>query len=488
MKQLRDYQANSINLVRGSLASGKKHPMLQLSTGAGKTLIAANIVKSARAKNKRVIFVVPALSLINQTVEAFRQEGLTEVGVIQADHPLTNYSKPIQIASIQTVSRRKHIPDADLVIVDEAHVQFKSLYTWMERWNAIPFVGLSATPWSKGLGKHYDDLLIGATTKDLIDRGYLSDFKVFAPSTPDLSKVRTLAGDYHEGDLSAVMGDSSVIGSVVGNWLEKGLNLPTLCFGVDRAHAKALALEFQQNGVETAYIDAYTDITERDEISQRFRSGEVKVICNVGTMTTGVDLDVRCLILARPTKSESLFVQIIGRCLRTAEGKDYALIFDHTGSHTRLGFVTDIGKTSLCHGEPNKDSASERDEPLPKECSQCHFLKPAKVHECPACGHKPEKQSGVQHESGHLVELKAKDTAAVARNRRWNINQKTYWYHQLVSYGACHGYKDGWAKNKYRDYFSVWPNKIARGMADPTPEFLSWVKHSQIKYSKGRAA
>lgn len=179
------HQLTAIDLIWRSMAAGHRRPVLMMATGAGKTKTAAAIVKRALAKGKRVVFVVPARELIDQTVAAFRKEGILEIGVIQADHPETDPTRQVQIASAQTLARRA-LPAADLVIVDEAHRIQRRVFEWMKLCPKLPFIGLSATPWTKGLGKHYDDLIIGATTQQLIREGYLSPFRVFAPSHPDL--------------------------------------------------------------------------------------------------------------------------------------------------------------------------------------------------------------------------------------------------------------------------------------------------------------
>jgi|ADGO01.1.fsa_nt_gi DNA or RNA helicases of superfamily II len=148
-------------------------------------MLGAAIVEGALAKGNRVIFTVPALSLVDQTVIALWNEGIHDVGVIQGDHELTNASRPVQVASVQTLMRRE-IPAADVVVIDEAHKVFDLYGRWMSApgWERVPFIGLSATPWTKGLGRLFDDLLIAATTEDLIRDGYLSPFRVFAPSHP----------------------------------------------------------------------------------------------------------------------------------------------------------------------------------------------------------------------------------------------------------------------------------------------------------------
>ena len=487
MKPLRPHQASALDLLRRSLGTGHRRPMVQAPTGFGKTVLASHIVAGALAKGNRVIFVVPTLSLIDQTVEAFSADGITDVGVLQGAHEMTDPSKPVQVASVQTLMRRR-IPDANLVVIDEAHRWFEFYAEWMAQWDAIPFVGLSATPWTKGLGKHYDDLIIAASTQDLIDAGYLSSFRVFAPSKPDLTGVRTVAGDWHEGDLGAAMNKAPLIADIVSTWKERGENRPTLAFAVDRAHAKAIQADFQAAGVSCGYVDAYTERPERRVIAERFRRGEFQVVANVGCLTTGVDWDVRCIILARPTKSEILFTQIIGRGLRTAHGKQTCLILDHSDTHARLGFVTDIHHDTLSTGK-HQESTRVVEPPKPKECPKCKFMKPAKVHECPECGFKPEARSEVEHVAGVLAEMVRNEKAAAKANRTTSPERKAEFFGELKWIARERGYSEGWAAHKYKSKFGVWPNahKHARP-AQPTPETLSWVHSQQIRYAKRRVA
>lgn len=480
MKILHPHQHKAIDLVRTSLGSGRKRPMLQCPTGFGKTVVSSAIIQSALAKGKRVIFCVPAVSLIDQTVESFYNDKIFDIGVLQADHPMTDYSKPVQVASVQTLMRRKNIPDADLVIIDEAHRWFKFYSEWMEQWNAVPFVGLSATPWTKGLGKHYDDLIIAATTGEMIEAGYLSSFEVYAPSAPDLSKCRTVAGDYHEGDLSDVMDQPPLIADVVQSWKKFAEDRPTLCFAVDCAHAKHLTERFQGAGIPTGYVDAYTPPEEREGVKRKFHSGEYKVVVNVGCLTTGVDWDVRCIVLARPTKSEILFTQIIGRGLRTAEGKDHCLILDHTNTHENLGFVTDIHHESLCDGKTKKSSQSKPKERLPKKCPKCAVIKQVGVHQCPNCGFAPEKQTDLTEADGELKRMKG--------NKRAKMADKQAFYSGLLTYARTKGYSDGWAANSYREYYGVWPNQLQKQSGEIPDACKSFIRHKQIKFAKRKAA
>lgn len=483
MKPLRPHQQAAIAMLRRSLGTGHRRPMVQAPTGFGKTILAAHIVQGALDKGNRVCFVVPAISLIDQTVRSFHADGIEAVGVMQGIHEMTDRTQPVQVASVQTLMRRPK-PDVNVVIVDEAHRWFDFMGEWMADWDAIPFIGLSATPWTKGLGKHYDDLIIAATTEDLIRDGYLSKFRVFAPSKPNLSGVRTVAGDYHEGDLAEVMNQQALVADLVSTWQQRAEGRPTLAFGVDRAHAKAIQADFQRAGISCGYIDAYTERPEREAIARQFNAGALKVVANVGCLTTGIDWDVRCIVLARPTKSEILFTQIIGRGLRTAEGKEDCLILDHSDTHQRLGFVTDIHHTKLSNGA--RAETRERMEKLPKECPSCKFLRPAGVATCPACGFKPEPRSTVEQIDGELEELVRSQKK---RNRVYSSDDKAQFYGELAWIARERGYSEGWASNQYRAKFGVWPNAYKGSPAvPPSAETRSWVKSQQIRYAKRRSA
>ena len=482
---LRDYQLDAISKLRQSLQAGSRRPVMQAPTGAGKTIIAAAIVEMARDKGKKVLFCVPALSLINQTVERFEERGIYEIGVIQAMHERTDYTQPVQVCSVQTLNRRS-IPKADLVIIDEAHVSFKFYHEWFNdpEWKNVPFIGLTATPWAKGMGKIWDDLIICTTTQDLIDLGHLSDFKTFAPSHPDLSKVKTVAGDYDLKGLGEAMDKNTLVADIVSTWLEKGKGLPTILFAVNRAHAQNLKKQFEMFGVKAAYMDAYTDLEERQAIAKQFADGDVEVVCNVGVLTTGVDWDVRCIILARPTKSEILYTQMIGRGLRTANGKDHCLILDHSDTTLRLGFVTDIHHDELDDGKKKQAKKQEKKERLPKECPKCAFLKPVGVRKCPVCAHEPEPYADIDHRAGELLEL-TKERKQLAKD--WSFEQKQQFYRELIGYTQIKGFKKGWAYWSYKDRFGVAPsNRFDDGGVIPSDATMAWVRHRNIAKAKAK--
>lgn len=487
-----DHQAIALHLLRQSLKAGHKRPMIQAPTGFGKTRLGAAIVEGALRKGRRVVFTVPSISLIDQTVEAFGEDGITEkeIGVMQADHPLTNFMRPIQIASVQTLEKRE-LPYTDIVVVDEAHRAHQIIFKWMAERPELPFVGLSASPWTRGLGKHYDDLIVAATTKDLIAQGFLSPYRVFAPSHPDLSGVATVntthGRDYSESQLGEAMDKPELTADIVSTWLQRGENRPTLCFAVNRAHARSLEQQFQNAGVTTAYVDAFTERNDRNKIGEHFDAGRVKVVVNVGCLTTGVDWDVRCLILARPTKSEILYVQIIGRALRTADGKDDALILDHSDTTLKLGFVDSIHHDTLDDGKPKPPraaaAATEEKVKLPKECASptCDYVKPAGVHKCPACGFEPVHRQDVIVRDGDLVQL-----AGMGPRQTRQVKQK-FWS-GLLWYCRTRSYSRGWASHKYREKFGVWPQNLTDIEMQPDADCRNFVKAGQIKFAKGLEA
>jgi superfamily II DNA or RNA helicase len=492
---LRPLQVDLIQNINTAIAEGSRRIVAQAPTGFGKTIVAAAITTTAIAQRKRVIFTVPAISLVDQTVEKFWAEGIRDIGVIQANHWLTDYSKPVQIASIQTLQRRyqagdglsRSVPAADVVMIDEVHRWHDFYGDWLSDplMTDVPVIGLSATPWRRGLGRYFDKLIIGATTGELVDAGYLSKFRVFAPNSPDLSNVRTVAGDYREDDLGKVMNKDGLVADVVGTWIERAENRPTLCFAVDRAHAKHLETKFQAAGTTAGYIDAYTPSAERKRIAEAFQRGKLKVVCNVGCLTTGIDWDVRCIILARPTKSEMLFVQMIGRGLRTADGKADCLILDHSDNHTRLGFVTGIHHDDLDDGKPTAKAEPKKAEALPKKCPKCTFLKPPKLLTCPCCGFKPEPKCTIVNRDGELIELTDRRTVkAIAL-----AQDKIAFFQQLKCYAANRNYKPGWAGFQFKEKFGHWPNGLDHlPPLDPSPAVLSWIRSRQIAWAKGRAA
>lgn len=366
------------------------------------------------------------------------------------------------------------------MIVDEAHIQFREINRLMDERPDVFFIGLTATPWSQGMGLRWQDLVIPCTISSLIEDGFLSKFTVYAPDVPDLSRVKVERGDYVEGQLAELMGESKLVGNVVGNWLARGEDRPTLVFGVNRAHAKAMMLQFINAGVSAAYVDGFTDSVERSVINRRFRAGEVRVICSVRTMTTGVDLPVSCIVDAAPTKSEALHCQKIGRGLRVNPGTEDLVVFDHAGNSLRLGLVTDIHHSSLDNTKPGsraKSSAklTKAAEALPKPCSACEALFTGLV--CPACGHERPPAHGVKTADGELVILSGKKSVA-------SREDKARFYGMALWLDAERNKGGRLAKGLFKGKFGSWPDRIYADPIPPDAEFMSYERSRRIAYAK----
>lgn len=477
-KQLRKHQAKAIEQIRHSIGTGNKRVVCEAATGFGKTLTAAKIIEGALAKGNSVIFTAPAISLIDQTVAAFENEGIRDIGVMQSNHPRTDPLAKVQVCSVQTLARRE-IPEAALVIVDECHLRARVIDQLMDERDDVVFMGMSATPWAKGMGLRWQDKVCPITIGELIGAGYLSEFRVFAPDIPDMTGIKTVAGDFHEGQTADLMEGKALMASVVDTWLEKGENRPTLLFGVNRAHAKQLSESFDRAGVATAYCDAFTDVVERQLIERRFRAGEVKIACSVRTLTTGVDWPVSCIIDAAPTKSVMLHVQKIGRGLRVNEGTEDLLVLDHAGNSLRLGLVTDIHFDRLDDTKPGEKQKSERKEKLPKECANCAALHTGLT--CPFCGHERKPVAGVETVDGELIELTPKKKAAPDRAEKQKFYSMALWL------AAQRGYKPGWAANLYRKKMGCWPRGLDECPAEPDQSFLNYEKSRRIAFAKRKA-
>ena len=254
-----------------------------------------------------------------------------------------------------------------------------------------------------------------------------------------------------------------------------------MVFATSIAHSKHIVEQFNSIGVAAEHIDYHHDDDERALILDRFARRETRILSNVGLLAEGWDCPAtEVMILARPTRSLIRFIQMVGRVLRIADGKKQALLLDHSGSTKRLGHPCDDLPLELDDGNPKKSGADkrERTEPLPKACPSCHYMKPAKVHACPACGFAPERQSDVLVVDGELVKM----------DRKKPIKRETgQWiYSQFLGYAESKGYKSGWAFHKYFEF----TGKEARGLrqvsAAPTAELLGWIRSRQIATAKAQ--
>jgi DNA repair protein RadD len=473
MKVLRPYQERAIEQLRDGIRAKVKRQVLQLCTGAGKTLIAASMTNSARDKGRRVMFLCDRIELIDQASARFDEEGIPH-GVIQGNHYRWQPHQLVQIATIQTLVNRDFIMP-DLVFVDECHAGGKRLNDFIQQLDSV-VIGLSATPFTRGLGKVYQRLVTGPSTSELIALGNLVPPVVYAPSEPDLSGVKVVAGEYEENALAEVMDQPAIIGDIVQTWLQRGQNRQTIGFAVNVAHSKHLVEQIIAAGVEAEHIDGYTNPRERALTIERFRRGDTKIVFNVGILDQGFDNpQASCLIYARPIKSSlALYIQMGGRVLRSFPGKTDAIILDHSGNTVRHGFLTDPLPEELDDGKPKKKSEAKPKPKEPPTCPTCKYVKPRGVSVCPKCGHEAKLPNEVFAEAGELVQLV-------------KTEGKKQIYGEIKFIQRERGYSDGWLAHTYRKFTGVWPRSMdGVEPIEPTEWTRRRVKHLQIAYAKAQ--
>ena len=484
--ELRPYQVAAVQALRKTMAAGFRRLILSSPTGSGKTEIGFEIIRGAQAKGKKVAFLANRLHLVDQTCRRLTQAGF-EYGLIQGQNTNAPW-RSILVCSIQSVAQRG-LPDVDLLVIDEAHAAAGTA-AYRDVMQGKPVIGLTATPYSKGLGKHYQDLggalfervVTAARIQDLIDQGYLVSADIWAPSEPDLSGVKITAGDYNEKDLGEAVDKPTLVGDIVSHWLRLANNTPTVVFATNIAHSKHIRDEFLASGVAAEHLDCYVDDDERREILERIASGETTVVCNVGVLAEGWDFPAcKTLILARPTKSLIRYLQMAGRVLRPYPGKERAIILDHSGAVRRIGFPWDYFGQHLDDGKPKKVSNIEKEQPerLPTPCPKCAFMRPPRVLLCPSCGFESKHPNEVHQVDGQLVQVTGKPKAqkTLKEMGRYSI------YGQLCALAGARDKGDGWIKANYKEIFGTWPNRQETHFEEPSPELLSWIRYKQIQWA-----
>lgn len=478
---LYDIQEQIVSACRNELRYCKRL-ILMCATGAGKTVIATWMIKEAYKKNLTCLFVCDRISLINQTSVVFSDYGILH-GIYQADNPMYAPDLPVQIGSIQTLARRKQ-RDYDFIVFDEIHSFFKAHETILNHNKDSFFLGLSATPFSKGLGEHFDKHIEPVPMKELIRLGYLCDFEVYGPDTIDLSKVRTRKGEYREDDLEKEANTPELVADVLKTWLKLAKGMKTIIFGVKVSHGRHIEKTFVKHGILAREINGYMKKDSEggaNEIIEDFRNNKFKVLIGVEMPVKGLDVpDVECVVFATATKSHSKWIQGCGRGLRYHKDKEKCIIIDHGSNCERLGFPDEYEFTKLDNGNHQriKDRDKKTFEKLPKKCVSCDFIKPIGVRKCPACGFEPKHIEEVETIDGELKKLK---------REKYIMGQKQSFLSQLNQYALDKGYNIGWSSHKYREKFGVWPRSLDKTAREPPgKEVLKFITHLNIRYAKAK--
>jgi superfamily II DNA or RNA helicase len=479
--------------LREDVKRGNRRVVLQVATGGGKTRLMGEIILDARKKGSKVVFCVPLKTLVDQTVKEFQEAGITDIGVIQAQHAMTDWSASVQVASIQTLIRRP-IPEADLIIWDECHIRSAGLSKLIEseQWKNKVVIGLSATPWTKGLGLQWDELVVCGTTRELIESGVLCPYRIMVPDDehkPNRNGVKIKDGEFVDVEAIKELSRPGIVGNVVDTWLEHGPGFETFLFGQNCAHARSLQTEFNERGISCGYIDGDSEEDEIVAMWKKYESHEYKVIASVGCLIAGVDRHVRCIILSMMTKSRMKYMQIVGRSFRTnGDSEKVALILDHGGNTLALGEPVDIQYDHLDTSKPGEKGPAfkeEQEPPRPRECPHCHYLMQRASKNCPVCGQLMVhlKDNDIVHEDGELVEY---GSGKKGKKPEHTQAEKQEWYSGFLTLAAERKKDKTWAVERFRAKFKEFPGGLNSVPGPTSEQILSYDRYMRIRYIKGK--
>ncbi len=378
---LRDYQQNWIEQIVAAWNRGIRRVLAQLPTAAGKTVAVAHISNDFFKEGKKVLVIAHRLELVEQAAEKLSAVIGSTVGIIKHGFPL-HPERNIQVASIQSLVRRnlaQILPSVGLLICDEAHLACASSYRQIFSFYQKAWVlGVTATPQrtdGQGLKDLFEHLVEGISTSTLIQQGVLSQFRLFATdqtiSTVGIKKSR---GDFLASELALAVNSQVGVADVFDNWRKYAAGLRTVIFASSLEHSKALAEHFLAQGVAASHLDGDTDLSSRRDILKRFRSGQTQVITNYQILAEGYDCpELECVYCVRPTESQTLWLQMLGRVLRTSPNKSGATIIDLTDNWKKHGLPDDERDWSL---EPASAKRESHRSGL-RQCSHCtHVFKP----------------------------------------------------------------------------------------------------------------
>ena len=439
---LRPYQQQLITDIRLQYQLGHRQVLAVLPTGGGKTVIFSHIAQSVAKKGNRVCILVHRQELLDQASRSLTAMGVPH-GRIAAGRGM-DLSHAVQVASVQTLARRLHLLPREffqLLVVDEAH--HSNAGTWSKvvaHFASARLLGVTATPVrgdGRGLGEHYQAMVQGPSAAWLTEQGFLAPATVLAPPGFNASGLRKRMGDFDAK--AAEQRVASIVGDCYSHYCQHLSGQTAIAFCCSVAHAEAVADLFKRQGIAAASIDGSMDTGKRRQLLEDLGTGRLKVLTSCALIGEGVDVpSVGGCILLRPTQSEALHLQMIGRCLRPQSGKR-AVILDHVGNTLRLGHHLEEREWTL-EGVTKRDREKA---PSVKVCPKCFAAMASAAQQCGECGHEFRAEvRELKVVPGELQEL----TAQVRKREQSSASD----LQALRELAQQRGYKRGWAERVHQ--------------------------------------
>jgi superfamily II DNA or RNA helicase len=460
-------------------------------TGAGKTYLGLRVCNEAVQRGKRAVFLCDRTTLINQTSEVADRYGMSQHGIIQANHWRRRPEELFQIASVQTIAKRQFWPQVDVLVVDEAHTTYKAWTDFAKETDAT-VIGLSATPFTAGLGKIFTNLVNATTMHDLTENGVLVPMRIFSCRKPDMEGAETKGGEWT--DKAAEERELLIVGDVVADWHRYGDNRKTIIFGATIKHCEELCRQFINSGVMAAMFTSETTDKERQLLLDEYRKPDshLKILISVEALAKGFDVpDVGCVCDARPLrKSLSTAIQMWGRGLRSSPdtGKTDCRLLDFSGNIVRFfEDFSDIyfnGLEKLDDGDKLDKKIRTQEEHEVKGCPKCGY-KPFHKR-CMACGYERVSKQVSVAVPGQMSEI----FIGEGKNKKKLADNAEHLWNQVCTYARFHSKPDtqsGRAWHLFRQItgqetkwkFSSAPN------VEITKNVYNKIRQMNIAYKKG---
>lgn len=486
MLELRPHQLEVVDKLREGFANGHRCQLLYAPTGFGKTETAMSIMQKTSEKYKKTAMIMDRIVLVDQTSARLDKYGIPH-GVMQSGHWRYRPLERIQICSAQTLEKRNEFPEIDLLIVDECHVTRAGTIKFIKENPKVKVIGLTATPFTKGLGDIYTHIVGATPTGELINNGWLCPLKVFIAKEIDMSGVKKVAGEW-ASEAVAERG-MQITGDIVSEWHNKTMAIfgkpeKTIVFCSGVTHGRDLEAQFKQAGFNFVSISYKEDDQFKKDTIKEFSKPDSSIHGLIATdiLTKGFDVtDVKIGISARPfSKSFSSHVQQLGRVMRTHDNKEFGVWLDHSGNYLRFqddwdSLYSDGVKKLKEGGEKAKAEPTEKKKKESK-CPKCSALWTSPTDTCDNCGHVRVRMNTVVNIPGEMLELEA-------ANKKLKDITPQQLYSQLLYYARLKGMKDGWAYYYLKKKFKVFPRGLKQIVEPTTPETMRWIKSRGIAYA-----